>query len=182
MSGSEVIDGAIQTDAAINPGNSGGPLLTLDGNVIGVNTAVSEAGQSVGFAIPINIAKRSIDSVKQNGRIIRPYLGVRYALITSDMATQNSLPVSYGALVVRGTNPGELAVVPGSPADKAGIVENDIILEVDGTKIDSDHSLGSIVLNKQVGDKVSLKVYHKGDTKTVTVTLTEPAPPAVASQ
>jgi serine protease Do len=182
MEGSEEINGAIQTDAAINPGNSGGPLLTLDGEVVGVNTAVSESGQSVGFAIPINMAKRSIDSVKQYGRIIRPYLGVRYAVITPDMATQNNLPFSYGALVVRGNNPGEVAVIPGSPADKAGIVENDIILEADGTKINSDNSLGTIILNKQVGDKVNLKVYHKGDTKTVTVTLTEPAPPAAASQ
>jgi serine protease Do len=182
MEGSEAINGAIQTDAAINPGNSGGPLLSLDGEVIGVNTAVSESGQSVGFAIPINMAKRSIDSVKQYGRIIRPYLGVRYAVITPDMANQNNLPFSYGALVVRGNNPGEVAVIPGSPADKAGIAENDIILEADGTKINSDNSLGTIILNKQVGDKVNLKIYHKGDTKTVTVTLTEPAQPAAASQ
>ncbi len=175
MAGSEVIDGAIQTDAAINPGNSGGPLLTLDGKVVGVNTAVSQAGQSVGFAIPINMAKRSIDSVKQNGRIVRPYLGVRYSLITPDAAEKNSLPFSYGALVLRGTNPTDLAVIPGSPADKAGITENDIILEADGTKIDADHSLGTIVMGKNVGDKITLKVYHKGETKTVTVTLAEPA-------
>jgi S1-C subfamily serine protease len=149
----------------------------LDGKVVGLNTAVSQAGQSVGFAIPINTAKRSIDSVKQYGRIIRPYLGVRYVVITANIAEQNSLPYSYGALIYRGNNPAELAVIPGSPADKAGLVENDIILEADGTKIDADHSLGSIVMNKNVGDKVSLKVYHKGEVKTVTVTLAEPAAP-----
>jgi serine protease Do len=180
MSGSEEIDGAIQTDAAINPGNSGGPLLTLDGKVIGVNTAVSESGQSVGFAIPINTAKRSIDSVQKYGRIIRPYLGVRYVVLTPDIAQANSLPYSYGALVMRGDTPGALAVIPGSPADKAGIVENDIILEADGVKIDVDNSLGGLVAKKNVGDKISLKVYHKGDVKTVSVTLAEP--PTTISQ
>ncbi len=171
--GSETIDAAIQTDAAINPGNSGGPLLALDGSVVGVNTAVSVQGQSVGFAIPINVAKRSIDSVKQHGRIVRPYLGVRYVLINSEMANRNQLPVSNGALVSRGTSAGELAVSPGSPADKAGIVENDIILEADGKKIDSDHPLTDVITRKNVGDKVTLKVYHKGSTDTVTVTLAE---------
>lgn len=173
MGGSEVIDQAIQTDAAINPGNSGGPLLNLDGQVIGVNTAVSQSGQSVGFAIPINIAKQSISSVQKTGRIIRPYLGVRYVIISSDMAKQNQLPFSYGALVSRGANPGQVAVVPGSPADRAGISENDILLEADGVKIDEDHTLVSAIVKKKVGDTLSLKVYHKGDTKTVTVSLAE---------
>jgi serine protease Do len=171
--GSEVINQAIQTDAAINPGNSGGPLLNLAGQVIGVNTAVSEEGQSVGFAIPINIAKQSITSVEKFGRIIRPYLGVRYVIIDADMASQNQLPFSYGALVSRGDSPGQVAVIPGSPADKAGIMENDIILEADGVKINGDHTLVSAIVNKKVGDTVTLKVYHKGDIKTVTVTLAE---------
>jgi serine protease Do len=173
LSGSETIDAAIQTDAAINPGNSGGPLLTLDGKVIGVNTAVSQQGQSVGFAIPINVAKQSIASVIKTGRIVRPYLGIRYVIINADMAKQNQLPFSYGALVSRGTNPGQIAVVPGSPADKAGITDNDIILEADGVKIDQDHPLTSMVVKKNVGDKINLKVYHKGDTKTISVTLAE---------
>jgi serine protease Do len=173
MGGSEVIDQAIQTDAAINPGNSGGPLLNLAGQVIGVNTAVSQEGQSVGFAIPINIAKQSIESVQKFGRIIRPYLGVRYVIINADMASQNQLPFSYGALVSRGTDPGQVAVVPGSPADKAGLVENDIILEADGVKVDADHTLVSAIIKKKVGDTINLKIYHKGDTKTVTVTLAE---------
>jgi serine protease Do len=170
---SETIDAAIQTDAAINPGNSGGPLLTLDGKVVGVNTAVSSQGQSVGFAIPINVAKQSIESVRSTGRIVRPYLGIRYVLISDAMAKQNQLPVSYGALISRGNQPGQVAVIPGSPADKAGIMENDIILEADGTKIDTDHPITNIVVRKKVGDKVLLKVYHKGDTKTITVTLAE---------
>ena len=173
MGGSEVIDQAIQTDAAINPGNSGGPLLNLAGQVVGVNTAVSQQGQSVGFAIPINIAKQSIESVQKFGRIIRPYLGVRYVIINADMSKQNQLPFSYGALVSRGTDPGQVAIVPGSPADKAGIMENDILLEADGVKIDADHTLVSAIVKKKVGDTISLKVYHKGDTKTITVTLAE---------
>jgi len=173
MGGSEVIDQAIQTDAAINPGNSGGPLLNLAGQVVGVNTAVSQQGQSVGFAIPINIAKQSIESVQKFGRIIRPYLGVRYVIINADMASQNQLPFSYGALVSRGTDPGQVAVIPGSPADKAGLMENDIILEADGVKIDADHTLVSAIIKKKVGDTISFKVYHKGDTKTITVNLAE---------
>lgn len=173
MSGSEVIDQAIQTDAAINPGNSGGPLLTLDGKVIGVNTAVSQQGQSVGFAIPINVAKQSIESVQKFGRIIRPYVGVRYVLIDANMAKQNQLPVDYGALISRGNQPGQVAIIPGSPADKAGLLENDIILEADGMKIDADHTLTSVIVKKKVGDTVALKIYHKGDTKTVTITLAE---------
>ena len=177
LSGSEVIDQAIQTDAAINPGNSGGPLLDLNGQVVGVNTAVSQEGQSVGFAIPINIAKQSIASVEKFGRIIRPYLGVRYVILSANMASQNQLPFSYGALVTRGTDPGQVAVIPGSPADKAGIMENDIILEADGVKIDADHSLVAAIAKKKVGDTIAFKVYHKGDTKTVTVTLAETPQP-----
>lgn len=173
MSGSEVIDQAIQTDAAINPGNSGGPLLSLDGKVIGVNTAVSQQGQSVGFAIPINVAKQSIESVKKTGRIVRPYLGVRYVIINDEMAKQNQLPVTYGALISRGTGAGQLAVIPGSPADKAGLVENDILLEADGVKIDEDHTLVSAIIKKQVGDTLTFKVYHKGENKTVKVVLVE---------
>lgn len=173
LSGSEVIDQAIQTDAAINPGNSGGPLLSLDGKVVGVNTAVSQQGQSVGFAIPINLAKRSIDSVAKTGRIIRPYLGVRYVALSPEMSKANQLPVDYGALISRGNAPGQVAVVPGSPADKAGLIENDIITEVDGVKIDDDNLLSSLVAKKNVGDKAVLRVYRKGDYKTVTVTLSE---------
>jgi serine protease Do len=173
LSGSEVIDQAIQTDAAINPGNSGGPLLTLEGKVVGVNTAVSQQGQSVGFAIPINIAKRSIDSVVKTGRIIRPYLGVRYVALSPEMSKTNQLPVDYGALISRGNGAGQVAVVPGSPADKAGLVENDIITEVDGVKIDDNNILSGLVAKKNVGDKAVLKVYRKGDYKTVTVILSE---------
>lgn len=170
---SETLEDIIQTDAAINQGNSGGPLLNLSGEVIGVNTAVSREGQLVGFAIPINQTKLVIDSVREFGRIIRPYLGVRYMPITAEIAERNSLDVDYGALIIRGERSADLAIVPGSPADKAGLVENDIILELDSTRIDADHSLVQALQSHASGDTVTLKVLSKGIEKTVDVILEE---------
>ncbi|MEI7749688.1 MAG: trypsin-like peptidase domain-containing protein [Candidatus Moraniibacteriota bacterium] len=170
---SETLSDIIQTDAAINPGNSGGPLLDLSGNVIGINVAMAQNAEGIGFAIPINQVKRVIDDVKTTGKISTPYIGVRYATVDETVQKANNLPYAYGAIVVRGVKATDLAVIPGSPADKAGIVENDIILEVDGTKLDADHPLGNIVANHRVGDTLSLKVWHKGAEGTVSVTLTE---------
>ena len=175
MGNSETLDKVIQTDAAINPGNSGGPLLDLSGDVIGVNVAVAQGSQNVGFALPINSIKSVIDSVKTTGKIVRPYLGIRYVAITPEMKDANNLSVDYGVLVKGGQNQNELAVIPGSPADKAGIVENDIILEVNGVKLDDKTSLSSIIREKNVGDIVTLKILHKGTEKTVQMTL-ETAP------
>jgi len=172
---SEVLDHVIQTDAAINPGNSGGPLLNLNGEVIGVNVAVAQGSQSIGFALPINSVRGSIESVKNTGKIIRPYLGVRYVSVTPEMKDANNLSVDYGVLVKAGATASELAVIPGSPADKAGIVENDIILQVDGVKIDDTNTLSSIIRGKSIGQVISLKILHKGAEKTVSVTL-EAAP------
>lgn len=169
----EDLENVIQTDAAINPGNSGGPLINIDGQVIGINTAIDVSGQLLGFAIPINDAKSAVDSVKKTGRISRPWIGVRYVMVDSEIAKKNDLPVDYGALVVRGSSREELAVVPGSPANKAGIVENDIILEFEGTKIDADHTLSDLILKKKVGDRVELKIWHQGEEKTVKLILTE---------
>ncbi len=168
---SEQLDNIIQTDAAINPGNSGGPLLDLNGQVIGVNVAVAQGSQSIGFALPINSVKGAIDSVKKTGKIVRPYLGVRYISVTPELKDKNNLDVDYGVLVQRGKDTSELAVIPGSPADKAGIVENDIILEVDGMKLDDKTSLASIIRQKSVGQIINLKILHKGSEKTVQVTL-----------
>jgi serine protease Do len=167
----ELLDHVIQTDAAINPGNSGGPLLDLSGRVIGVNVAIVQGSQNIGFALPINSIKSAIDSVKATGKIIRPYLGVRYVAINSEMKEKNNLTVDYGVLIKAGQNQNELAVIPGSPADKAGIVENDIILEVDGVKLDDKVTLASIVRQKNVGDVITLKMLHKGEQKIVKVTL-----------
>lgn len=169
----ETLDGMLQTDAAINSGNSGGPLVNLKGQVVGINTANASDAQSVGFAIPINDAKTAIESIKTTGRIVRPYLGVRYLDITPDIAKAASLSVNYGALVKGGSKITDLAIIPGSPADKAGIVENDIIQEVNGDKIDQNNSLIKLIQQYKVGDEVSLKVLSKGKEKTIKVKLEE---------
>ncbi|MEK7069416.1 MAG: trypsin-like peptidase domain-containing protein, partial [Patescibacteria group bacterium] len=168
---SELLDHVIQTDAAINPGNSGGPLLDLSGRVIGVNVAVVQGSQGIGFALPINSVKGAIESVKSTGKIVRPYLGVRYLAINSEMKEANNLSVDYGVLVKAGSGPTDLAIIPGSPADRAGIVENDIILSVDGIKITETSSLASIIRQKKVGETITLRILHKGVEKNVNVTL-----------
>lgn len=167
----ELLDHVIQTDAAINPGNSGGPLLDLSGRVIGVNVALAQGSQSIGFALPINSVKSAIESFKSTGKIVRPYIGVSYIPITPEMASANNLSVNYGILVKGGQNANELAVILGSPADKAGIVENDIILEIDGVKLDSDTAFASIIRQKSVGDIITLKILSKGAERILKVTL-----------
>jgi len=168
---SERLQNIIQTDAAINQGNSGGPLINLAGQVVGINTAVDYSGQLVGFALPINGFKDEIESVRESGEIVKPYLGVRYAILTAEIAEQNDLDYDYGALVLRGREVGALAVVPGSPADKAGIVENDIILEINGTQINEDNDLSALIQTYQVGDKLKLKIVHDGSEKEIEVIL-----------
>jgi serine protease Do len=163
----------VQTDAAINPGNSGGPLLDINGNVIGVNVAIAQGAQNVGFALPINQAKRLIEQVKTGKQISVPYLGVRYVNIDSAIQKEAQLPFNYGVLVLRGSKMTDLAIIPGSPADKADIVENDIILEMDGVKIDDNNQLGDLISKHNAGDIATLKIWHKGQMKDVKVTLEE---------
>lgn len=170
---SETLEDLIQTDAAINPGNSGGPLLNLNGEVIGINTAMTQAAQNIGFALPINKVKRDLDQVKKTGKITYPFLGVRYTVIDSELAKEKNLPVDYGALVIRGETTTDFAVTPGSPADKAGIIENDIILEINGKRITTSNPLAKIVQSANVGDTLTLKILHKGDEKIVKPVLTE---------
>jgi len=169
---SETLRGVIQTDTAINPGNSGGPLLNLRGEVIGVNVAIASGAENIGFALPINEVMKDLDQLKVKGKIVYPYLGVRYVIINQEIKEKNNLPVDYGALIIRGDK-NELAVVPGSPADKAGILENDIILEINGIKIDNDNNLADIIARYRPGDQVTLKVLSKGREKLVTVKLGE---------
>lgn len=171
--GSELIEGAIQTDAAINQGNSGGPLLDLNGRVIGVNTAVSSNGQSVGFALPSNLVKRDMESIKRSGKIVRPWLGVRYVMIDDEYAKRHGINVRQGALIIREDRSRDPAVVPTSPADKVGLVENDILLSLDGVSLDLEHSLAQLIAQRSVGDEVTLRVLHQGKEKTVRVKLEE---------
>lgn len=162
----------IQTDAAINPGNSGGPLLNLFGEVIGVNTAVAQAAENIGFALPVRFAKKDIRDVEKFGKIVYPFLGVRYVLLTDATQKQYETGVNYGALLKKGEG-GELAVYPNSPAALAGLQEGDVILEFDGKRIDSETSLAEHIMQYSVGDTVSLKIFRNNGTITVTVTLTE---------
>jgi len=169
----ERLEGVVQTDAAINPGNSGGPLINLDGQVIGVNTAIVQGAQNVGFAIPINTAKRDLEDINEHGRIRRPFLGVRYIIINEAIKDKNQLSVDYGALITPGEEVGELAVMPGSPADKAGLEANDIILEMNEEKVDLENSLAKLILKYNVGDEITLRILHKGEEKILKITLAE---------
>ncbi len=153
--------GLIQTDAAINPGNSGGPLVNIEGKAIGINTAMVMGAQNIGFAIPINPAKKDLEEIKKYGKIKRPFLGVRYILINKQVAEKNKLPVDYGALILRQTL-GESAVVKGSAADKAGLKEFDIILECQKEKITDKNPLANILQKFKIGEEIFLKVLRNG--------------------
>jgi len=160
----ERLDNVIQTDAAISPGNSGGPLLNSSGQVIGINTAVSSEGQNIGFAIPINVVKDALVEFNKTGSFQRAFLGVRYKMITRDLALLNDVP--EGAYVQD--------VVASSPADKAGIQKDDIITKVDGKKLtDAGGGLAKVISGKKVGDKLSVEVWRDGQTKSFSVTLGE---------
>jgi serine protease Do len=169
----EKLTNIIQTDAAINPGNSGGPLIDISGEVIGINVAMAQGAQNIGFAIPSNQIKKITSQVQATGKISTPFVGIRYSPIDQEVQKANNLPFDYGIIVARGTKMTDLAVIPGSPADKAGIVENDIILEVEGKKLDENNNFAQIISQYSVGDKITLKVWHKGDINEVQVKLEE---------
>ncbi len=168
----ETLEDIIQTDAAINQGNSGGPLFNLKGEVIGINFAMAQQAENIGFAIPINSAKKDIEQIKTLGRIAYPFLGVRYVLINETIQKENNLPVNYGAWVQKGTQ-GEAAVSAGSAAQIAGLKEGDIILEFNGEKITTENNLAKIIMKYNPGDKVVLKILREGEEKTIEVTLGE---------
>ena len=163
----------IQTDAAINLGNSGGPLVNLQGQAIGINTAINAAGQNLGFAIPINTAKAILDQLKTKGRVVRGYLGVIITDVTEDLQKGFNLPSREGALVQE--------VEEGGPAAKAGVENGDAIVAVDGSPIKDTRGLIDHVSSMPPGQKVRLEVLRNGEKKSLTVTLGE-RPAASAEQ
>ena len=164
--------GLIQTDAAINPGNSGGPLVNMYGKAIGINTAMIMGAQNIGFAIPVNYAKKDLEEVKKYGKIIVPFLGVKYVLISKEMAAINKLPVNDGALVVREAL-GESPVVKGSAADRAGIKEWDIIIECNNEGITMKNPLAHILQKCKIGQETTLTVLREGKKVNLKVKLEE---------
>ncbi len=170
-SGSESLEDLFQTDAAINAGNSGGPLVNLDGEVIGINTAVAGDAQNIGFSIPINDVSGLIKTVEQTGKLARPYIGVYYVPITNDIAQQYNLTTTRGAYVPTADQLGSTPIVAGGPADKAGLQAGDIITKLDDKPIDQNNSLSALVNKHGVGDKVTLTIVRNGKTQSVTVAL-----------
>jgi serine protease Do len=155
--GSRDYQNLIQTDAAINPGNSGGPLLNLDGKVIGINTAVSVQGQGIGFAIPINEAKDIVDDLKTKGEIIRPWLGISFGPITENIKEYFNLDNTEGVIISE--------IFEGSSADKANLKTYDIIKEIDEQKIINVEDVLNIISNKEIGDKIMIRVIRNGQSK-----------------
>lgn len=168
---SDNLENLFQTDAAINQGNSGGPLVNLAGEVIGVNVAIADGAQSVGFSIPINDVKGLITSVEKTGSLQRPYLGVRYIPITADVASEYGLNVSSGAYIIPRAVSGEEPVMPNSPAEKAGLKAGDVITKIDNEAINKGTSLTSLLGKHQVGDTVSITILRDGNTQNIDVTL-----------
>ena len=166
----EKLEDIIQTDTAINRGNSGGPLINLRGEVVGINTAISTEGQNIGFAISIDKAKRSIEQVKTLGKISYPYMGVRYVVLNKEISKARDIEIDYGALIV-GDN--DEAVVEGSPAQKAGIKDGDIILEMNGEKITENNSLAKIISKYNPFESLNLKILRGGQEIYLNITLGE---------
>jgi len=169
LQASETLTDLFQTDAAINEGNSGGPLVNINGEVIGINTAVASGAQNIGFAQPVNDLKGLIAGVLDNGQLQQPYLGVRYVSLTNDLAKEFNLKVNRGAYITSSNT--QAAVVDGSPAARAGLKDHDVITKVNNTSIDDKTSLTSALSRFKVGDQVSLTVNRMGKTLHIKVSL-----------
>lgn len=159
----EALDDLIQTDAAINPGNSGGPLLNSAGQVVGVNVATTDGAQNIGFAIPINSVKKIVDEFVAKGTVSRPYLGIRYRFISKDVAILNEVP--QGAYIQE--------IIEGSPAEKVGIREGDIVIKIDGKAVSGESIVSDSIASKDIGDKITLNLWADGQERSVTATLQE---------
>ncbi|MCF7835947.1 MAG: trypsin-like peptidase domain-containing protein [Candidatus Marinimicrobia bacterium] len=168
----EQLNGFIQTDAAVNPGNSGGPLLNLRGEVVGINTAIAQGAENVGFALPANFAKKGIADVKDFGDIKYAYLGVRYLTIDASVQKDKNLPVDYGILLQDGES-GESAIIEGSPAQKSELKSGDIILEFNGVRLSKENPLNLLLGGSRVGETITLKISREGEVFDIKVTLDE---------
>ena len=146
--------------------------MNLKGEVVGINTAMANGADSIGFAIPINVAKRDIDQIIKTNKVTYPFLGVRYVLVDEAVKEKYTLLVDYGALILKGDN-GEAAITAGSAAAKAGIKERDVVLEINGEKITKENSLAKIIAKHNAGDTVTLKVLRSGQEMNIDVTLGE---------
>jgi serine protease Do len=171
--GSGPYDDFIQTDASINPGNSGGPLINMNGEVVGINTIIIAGGQGIGFAIPINLAKGIIDQLKDQGEVTRGWLGVSIQDIKGELADYYGVNEGAGVLVV--------GVVPGDPADEAGIQPHDIILEINGKSVESSRSLIKRVADIDVGETINIEILREGKRKTFYVKVAKREETKVAS-
>jgi serine protease Do len=180
VQGSELLRHLIQHDASINPGNSGGPLLDRDGRVVGINTAVDGGAQGIGFAIPIDLAKPIIEQVRAGGTIERPYIGIHYTDVDAQLAADQGLPVTSGALIQADGQTGQPGIVAGGPADKAGLRDGDIVTAVDSQDLDPAHPLDLQLLAHEPGDTITLTI-RRGD-RTLQAPLTLGTRPADGSR
>lgn len=169
--GTESLYGLLQTDAAINPGNSGGPLVNLAGQVIGINTAIAGNAQNIGFAIPVDDLKKSLESYRKSGKIVQPYIGIRYQPITKALASNLNLAVEDGALLAPTQDGG--AIAEDSPAEAAGLKEGDIVTKIGDDSITQADPLARLVKRYNPGDKVKLTILRGGQEQKVELTLGE---------
>ncbi|KKU31770.1 MAG: PDZ/DHR/GLGF domain protein [Candidatus Uhrbacteria bacterium GW2011_GWE2_46_68] len=166
-----IIRHAIQTDAAINPGNSGGPLINLLGEVVGVNTAISSEGESIGFAIPINDVKKTVSDVQAYGHVVRPWLGVHYTMLNNEIAAELEITQTQGAMVIRSEE--GIAVFANSPAGEVGLQEGDVILSLNGETVTEENPLGDVIYRFAPGDEITMRVWRSGSERDVVVILQE---------
>lgn len=169
----DLLTNLIQTDAAINGGNSGGPLINLNGEVVGINTATATNANGIGFAIPIDDVKPIFASVQEFGKIVRPQLGARYVLLNQENAKEFGTKTETGALIIGNDLNGEFAVLPDSSAAEAGLKSGDIITAIDNVKITEQNGPRELIRNKKVGDTIKLTVLRDGKSLTLTAKLKE---------
>lgn len=157
----EALENVIQTDAAINVGNSGGPLLDLSGAVIGVNVATALGSENIGFALPANVVAPIVLSVTNDGEIVYPYIGIQYVEINPLLQRRLGLPVSRGLLLQS-----QEAVIPNSPAERAGLLPGDIVTHMNGIEVNDENRLGTLVRKKEIGDSIELTI-RRGNTERI---------------